>query len=170
MTPGGGYPQGWGLFAGPIGLKPDHIPCAPYLLRLMCPAGGGGPNSGRAWVAQNFADVKGGPEYEQFMTHATLLDARIGLLGAAPLEMITNDPTVEIHCSEIAALDFLLRTGDEVGAGEIRAMSSSEGFASSLSVRKNAYAATKNVAQNKDFSASARRGSRAKGGGRGNPD
>ena len=174
VQPGLGYPQGWGLFAGPIGLKPDHVPTAPGLLRLMSPAGGGGPNCGRAWVAQTYADLKGSTEYSHLETHATLLDARIGQLSGSTAEQILSDATVEIHSSEIVAMDFLLRTGDEVGAEEMRAMAGAGTFAASHAVRKHAYAATKSVAQNKEHMKTARgRGwglkprGRGKGGGKG---
>ena len=140
--------HGWGQFAGSTGVKPDHVPTAPHLLRLICPSGGGGPNCGRAWVVQYFAHMLGSAEYEQLLFNATLLDQRILQLGGADATTIQNDTTVELLCSEIAALDFFLKTGDAVGASEMRALVGSEQFASSLGARKAAYAATKDYVKN----------------------
>jgi hypothetical protein len=150
--------NGWGQFAGSTGVKPDHVPTAPHLLRLICPSGGGGPNCGRAWVTQYFSHLMGSAEYEQLTFNATLLDQRIGQMGGADAMTIQQDTTVEMLCSEIAAIDFLLKTGDVVGASEMRALVGSEQFASSLAARKAAYGATKDYVKNAEHAKAAGRG------------
>jgi len=152
-----GYPQGpsatgWALFSNDGGVKPEHVPNAPTILRLAANAGGSGANSARALVASSYGHLRGGSEYEQLITVATLLDSRVAQLGhLATRTVLEQDSMIEILCSEIASIDFLLHTGDVSGAAALRATLGAEAFAGGTAAIKNAYTVTKDRAKHREY-------------------
>jgi len=158
--PGPGATQGWAMFANSTGIKPDHNPNAPHVLRLIASGGGSGAGTARAFVAAKYGHLHGGPEYEALVTNATLLDGRMAQMGTAPLAAIEADSMVEILCSELASMDFLLRSGDAYGAGEMRATLGAEAYVAGAQARSKAVAATKSASQHLEHKRQAARGAK----------
>ena len=56
--------------------------------------------------------------------------------------MIERDAVVEMICSELAANDYYLNSGDSVGESEIRAVAGVDSFLASAKVRARAHLIT----------------------------
>ena len=134
-------------------MKPGHTPHAPWVMRQIGSATGGCPNAARAFIGYTYAHLRGGGEYTQLTTWATLLDGRVGQLAALGLGLagMEADPTVEILCSELAAMDYLLRSGDELGAQEMRAALTGDSYLASMAARTAALGVSKNAAKLEEY-------------------
>ena len=132
-------------------------------------------NAARTFVAAHYAHIRGGPEYEELVTAATLLDARMRMLVGVDVSLLEKDVQVEILCSQIASVDFMLATNDPCGAAALRATVGAEAFVAGAASLANAYNVTNALAKhdkNKMTVGSRRekRRGRGRGGGAGPAD
>ena len=175
-----GYPPmqqhagGWGLFAGTTGIKPGHIPNAASVLDQIGSGSGGGPASARAYVTSVYNDIRGGAEYQQLTTHATMLDLRVQQIMAmypmAPRSFYESDPQIEVLASEMAAIHHMLATGNALGANEMRAVLGTERHLAAPAARAAALGAAKEAHKLEEYKKTIGRlpvGRTPAGGGRG---
>ena len=116
---------GWHHFTMDTGVKPGHVPNAPHVLAQVGAASTGGASAARHYVASVYAHLHGGKEYTQLTMLATMLDLRIAQINKeqpfADRRAYEADASVEMITSELAAVDYELRTGDSMGGHELRA-------------------------------------------------
>ena len=165
-TYGAGVGDGWAAFrvCGPH--KEGHVPNAPTVLQRI----GGSGLSARGFGERQYAHLAGGQSYIALMTLCTVLDQQMFRLTSFgfPREAIVADATVETLCSELAAVDYYLMSGDAVGESELRSVPGVGDFLASSSARARAIAATKQAYKLAEYApggGAGRRGRRRKQGG-----
>lgn len=143
-------------------MKIDHVPNAPDVLRAIGVSG----RNARGYVETTYQYLQGGQMYVNLCAHASVLDTRLRQLAGMPRVVKEQDPIVEMACSELAAQNYFLISGDAVGEAEIRAVSGTDSYLASAKVRARAIAAAKDASKMATYLTDQQKRGRGRGRGR----
>ena len=129
----------WSRFRQGSSVKVGHVANAPHILSVIGHSG----HTAKGFVTYKYSQYKHGQSFITLTTLAATLDARMNQLAGAPYDTIVADEIVETMCSEIAAMDYYLQSGDSVGEDQLRAVSGVDSYLASNAALSRATAAAK---------------------------